>query len=351
MSSVIKLDFVSLFNIPVFALDGELTFSEINTPFSGLFGDVLGQHIGVFSDEFNQRKFERKTSSGQTYRFKASAADKRNTPYSIDLRRHEDQYIGFAVEAADAAKAEAMLASYSEMMEKQNRILKAEKNKSEKLLHGLLPAKTITELYTLSGETPKFCENTGLLMIALPDVPAQSERLVVEPFFAELNELVTCFDLLAETYDCQKLSATGEVYLVATAPQESSPCEILANFAADIVKLITLRESEIHLPCKIGLHIGEVMSGVVGKTQLSFNVFGKGINAVTEIANQAEPMQINCSEAIYQQGSSLRSFLHQIKAETNTAMRYRLDAEFMNNDADQLQEIMNRAKALRRSFQ
>ena len=355
MCSMLKTDFVSTFSLPLFSLDSELNFSEVNAAFLGIFGDVQGKHISDVSDEFNERKFIRKINAGQAYRFKIFAADDRKTPYSAELRQSQNLYIGFAVEAADAAKAEAMLASYSEMMEKQNRILKAEKTKSEKLLQALLPAETVEQLQSLSGAAPKTTEKAGLVMFALPHASHLSEGLDAQALFTELDELFTCFDLLSERYSCERLEVTGERYLAALPliSPDSSSCEALAHFALDVLEVIKLRHSQIHIPCRIGLHIGELMTGVVGKTQLSFTAIGTGITKVTELASHADDMQINCSEAVYRYSGPLMGFLHQHTAVDNAGRKtpvYRLNPDFGSRDIDQLQDCIIRAKTLRRSF-
>ena len=356
MCSMLKTDFVSVFSLPVFSLDDQLIFSEVNAAFSEIFGDIQGKHVSVVSDEFNQRKCARKINARQAYRFKIFTADKRKTPYSAELRFEGNQYVGFAVEAADAAKAEAMLASYSEIMEKQNRIAKAEKNNAKKLLRGLLPEKTINELQSISGTAPKTFETAGLLMLTLPHIPDLTDHLEAEDLFAELDELFTCFDLLVQAHSCERLEATADRYLAA-APlllPASSSCEILANLALDIVEVIKLRQSPILMPCKVGLHMGQLITGIVGKARLSLSAIGSGVSQVTDIAGQAEVMQVNCSEAVYQQGGPLKNFLHQHQAGHNAEDAknlYRLDPDFGIRDTDQLQDVILRAKTLRRSFQ
>ena len=71
------------------------------------------------------------------------------------------------------------------------------------------------------------------------------------------------------------------------------------------------------MPCKVGLHMGQLITGIVGKARLSLSAIGTGVSQVTDIAGQAEVMQVNCSEAVYQQGGPLKNFLHQHQAGHN----------------------------------
>ena len=368
MSKTLDIDFVSAFDIAVFSLDKNLVISEVNTSFTTKFGVVTGKSIADISDDFSEKKLARKTAARQVYKCKIATADSTKTPYSVAVKFFHDSYVGFAVEASDSAKAEAMLASYSEMMEKQNKILKAEKNQARSLLNSLLPLNIADELTSLTGSAPKKFENIGVFLVTLPGLNTLPHDFCEPAIFSELDVLFTCFDLLAERYECTPLSKAGTSYLAVNNLNENSAvpqdicCERLANFALDCIALITLRAltrkmPEIALSCKIGLHIGDMMIGIIGKTQLSFTAIGPGLSHAEEAAHLCELMQVGCSPAFYQH-SNLAPYIQiepcasQASAHQEVAsqkQRYILNPDFGNRDSSQLEEIILRAKTLKRS--
>ena len=125
MSSKSEPNFIDLFEIPTVRLDSTLNVVEANGWFNALFGDLAGKAVAEMSADFNERKFIRKTSSGQPYSCGLLSVGDRQVQYSLRLKPFADHFIGVAVDASASAKAEAMLASYSEMIEKQNREIKA----------------------------------------------------------------------------------------------------------------------------------------------------------------------------------------------------------------------------------
>ena len=125
MSSKPEPDLIDLFEIPAVHLDSTLNVVRVNGWFQSLFGDVTGRTVKEITTDFNERKFVRRTTSGQSYTCPLLSLGKRPIQYSLELKQHGERYIGVAADASAAARAEAMLASYSEMIEKQNREIKA----------------------------------------------------------------------------------------------------------------------------------------------------------------------------------------------------------------------------------
>ena len=118
-------DLITLFEIPAVYFDNELKIVAANGWFESLFDPTIGQSIAEISTDFNHRKFTRKLSAHQPYSCMLFSAGDREIRYSLELRRQDQHYIGVATDASAAARADAMLASYSEMIEKQNRQIKA----------------------------------------------------------------------------------------------------------------------------------------------------------------------------------------------------------------------------------
>lgn len=125
MSLKLDADLVDLFEIPFLHLDGALSILGVNAPFIALFGEVSGRMVSELSDDFSERKFTRRMSAGQPYSFRMLAPGQARSQYTVTLKPMEDQFIGFVTDSSNAAKSEAMLASYSALIEKQNREIKA----------------------------------------------------------------------------------------------------------------------------------------------------------------------------------------------------------------------------------
>lgn len=116
---------IDLFAIPVVHLDGELKIIQMNDHFRSLFGDHIGQSITHISHDFNERKFARRIAAEDSYQFVIVPEIEKRAQYTVTLKQAEDGFVGFASDTSSSAKAEAMLASYSDLIERQNREIKA----------------------------------------------------------------------------------------------------------------------------------------------------------------------------------------------------------------------------------
>ncbi len=125
MSSKPETDIIDLFEIPVVRLDGELHISGMNDRFRALFGAVEGQQLAGVSDDFNARKFARKIASGEPYKVTLVPPTMKRSQFALELRRDGNGFLGYAIDTSEVAKAEAMLASYSALIERQNKEIKA----------------------------------------------------------------------------------------------------------------------------------------------------------------------------------------------------------------------------------
>ena len=125
MLSKFDINLIELFEIPIVCLDSNLMIVALNEQFSALYGDVTGKNINELSEDFNDKKFARKTASGQAYSFILTSPNEQRSQFSVELKPYRDDFMGLVTNTSGSAKAEAMLASYSELIEKQNREIKA----------------------------------------------------------------------------------------------------------------------------------------------------------------------------------------------------------------------------------
>ena len=127
-------DLTSLFALPIIMLDEAMIICDANQPFTALFGAVIGQNLNDLTDDFNQRKCERRSGNGQAYHCRISVADKADLLYRLEIRKQNDHFVAIAFDASESARSDAMLASYSKMMENQLASLQRENKKLSNLL-------------------------------------------------------------------------------------------------------------------------------------------------------------------------------------------------------------------------
>ena len=119
------------------------------------------------STDFNERRFLRKMAQGQSYSCRLSSNRERPQPFWLEMIADGKGYIGFLTDASAIAKADAMMASYSDMIEKQNREIKRQSEQlaiwSKRIKQELEQAETVQELLV-----PNVIKQDGMESRCLP---------------------------------------------------------------------------------------------------------------------------------------------------------------------------------------
>jgi len=198
---------------------------------------------------------------------------------------------------------ESMIASYSKMVEQQNRSLKKEKERAEKLLLNLMPEAVYKELKTFGVTTPQRYDEASILMLDFVGFTQLSVEHDPTTIITELNDIFTAFDRIAEQQGCERIKTIGDAYVAVSGLPEPAPdhAECIARLAMMCVRYVKRRNQThtIQWHCRVGLAPGPVIGSVVGIQKYVYDIFGPGINLASRLEALAGPMEIFVSEEMY----------------------------------------------------
>lgn len=128
-----------------------------------------------------------------------------------------------------------------------------------------------------------------------------------------LNQVYTTFDILTDPKknpNVYKVETVGDKYMAVSGLPE--PCvdhaRCIAHLALDIMELsrtITLTpgcdllSGSREVRITIGIHSGEVVTGVIGKRMPRYCLFGQAVNLTSRTETTGCPARINVSETTY----------------------------------------------------
>ncbi len=183
------------------------------------------------------------------------------------------------------------------------RTLKAEQEKSEKLLLNILP-KPIADRLKIHKETiaDDFDEVT-VLFADLVKFTQMSAGISARALVDKLNEIFFAFDILTEVHGLEKIKTIGDAYmLVGGVPtQRPDHAEAVADIAIAMFKAIERinHQNASQLQIRIGIHTGPVVAGVIGKNKFNYDLWGDAVNVASRMESQGIPGKIQVSEATY----------------------------------------------------
>jgi adenylate cyclase len=190
---------------------------------------------------------------------------------------------------------------------KVNRLLDSQKAEIETLLSNILPMEVAKELQINGTATPRYYESVSVLFTDFKSFTTIADHMSPQQVVAELNTCFIAFDNIVEKYKLEKIKTIGDAYMCAGGIPTPYSDHLLnmIKAAREILDFIEKR-NEIRvnrglLPwdVRIGIHIGPVVAGVVGKKKYAYDIWGSTVNIASRMESNGEPGQINLSETTY----------------------------------------------------
>ena len=180
--------------------------------------------------------------------------------------------------------------------------LKREREKSEKLLLNILPVHIADRLK--NGETA-VSEHYGKVAILFADLVGFTEycsRNDSDRIVSVLNEIFFAFDSKAQELGLEKIKTIGDGYMVMGGGLSKPDANILKTIDLGDFMIRFLREfnakRSLDFSIRVGIHVGEVTAGVIGKTKFTFDIWGDTVNVASRMESTGVPMEIHISEAV-----------------------------------------------------
>ncbi len=195
---------------------------------------------------------------------------------------------------------ECMIASYSKMVERQKRSLEREKERAEKLLLNLMPRSVYEELKTFGVTTPQRYDQASILMLDFVGFTDMAVAHDPAGIVAELNDIFTAFDRIAEQFGCERIKTMGDAYMAVSGIPEGNPdhAHNIATVALMMIRYLK-RRNATHAQrwtCRIGINSGPVIGSIVGVQKYVYDIFGPGVNLAARMEALSDSMEITLCE-------------------------------------------------------
>lgn len=194
---------------------------------------------------------------------------------------------------------------YDEILQrkKAEEVLRAEQEKSERLLLNILP-QTIAE--RLKQGNSNIADGFAEVTILFADIVGFTEissRTSPEALVQLLNSIFSEFDRLSELYGLEKIKTIGDNYMVAGGLPV--PClnhaESIAEMALEMQQIIAKFSDASGAPLniRIGINSGPVVAGVIGTKKFIYDLWGDAVNTASRMESQGIPGKIQVSDSTY----------------------------------------------------
>ncbi len=188
-----------------------------------------------------------------------------------------------------------------------NKLLDKQKAEIENLVLNILPEEVALELRQNGSATPRYYESVSVMFTDFKGFTNLTDQMSPQEIVSELNTCFMAFDNLIEKYHLEKIKTIGDSYMCAggiPTPQKDH-CIRIMQAALEIQQYIqnfNLHRGKSGLPpweIRIGIHIGPVVAGVVGKKKYAYDIWGSTVNIASRMESSDEPGKICISSNAY----------------------------------------------------
>jgi class 3 adenylate cyclase len=221
-----------------------------------------------------------------------------------------------------------------------NRIIEEEKNRSDRLLHNILPEETALELKQNGKVQAKKFDSVTVLFTDFKGFTEFAKNLSPEELVNSVDYYFSKFDEIMEKYGMEKIKTIGDAYMAAGGlPFQTNDHPFKMILAAfEIVQFIEAskqnKEKDITaFDIRIGINTGPIVTGVVGIHKFAYDIWGDTVNVASRMETLSNPGRINISENTYELVKDV--FQCKYRGEIEVKNRGMMKMYFINGIKDQ----------------
>ena len=188
-------------------------------------------------------------------------------------------------------------------LDRANRLLQAEQDRSEHLLRNVLPGPIADRLKRGEEVIADGFPEVTVLFADLVDFTRRSDGSSPEQVVRVLDDLFSALDQLAERHGLEKIKTIGDAYMVVGGLPEPRP-----DHAQAVAEMALALRDEVprhrdpdgrRLAVRIGIDTGPVVAGVIGRDKFSYDLWGDTVNVASRMESLGAPGCIQVTERTF----------------------------------------------------
>jgi len=183
-----------------------------------------------------------------------------------------------------------------------------QKNEIEHLLLNVLPKEVAKELQLTGRATPRHYKSVSVMFTDFRGFTLLTDHMSPDELVAELDACFIVFDEIIKRHNLEKIKTIGDSYMCAGGIPLEDDMHVFKIVKAGLeIQEYIAKNNEERLEkglepwyLRIGIHVGPVVAGVVGKMKYAYDIWGSTVNIASRMESNGEPGKVNISSATYE---------------------------------------------------
>ncbi len=166
------------------------------------------------------------------------------------------------------------------------------------LVRAIFPPAVVAEWEQTGTIRPRRHERVGVLFLDIVGFTELSERFHDRPEHVVrlLQQQVEKFETTVARHGVQKVKTIGDGFLGLAGLPEPDPNPALTLLKCGLDLIADAADHPAGWRVRVGVHVGPVVSGILGKTQFSFDVWGHTVNMANRVEGHGLPGRVTLSD-------------------------------------------------------
>ena len=177
--------------------------------------------------------------------------------------------------------------------------IQAEKARVNDLLHSVLPRSVVSELKSSGRLVPRRHDEVAVLFCDIVGFTEYCDRNSPEAVVSGLEELVEAFEGIVERHGLEKIKTIGDAFMATAGLLRYVENPALAAAECGLGMVEAAKAHKAGWQVRVGVHMGPVVAGVLGKKSFVFDLWGDTVNVAARVAAEAEPGAVVVTGALW----------------------------------------------------
>ena len=179
--------------------------------------------------------------------------------------------------------------------------LQRERDKADRLLLNILPPVIADRLKQEENPIVDRFPSVAILFADIVGFTTMAEQMSPGELVSLLDDVFSEIDALVKKHGLEKIKTIGDCYMAVSGLPEPRP-EYLAGMAEAALELrdsLAALSERYRTPIsmRIGIHVGEVVAGVIGRSKFAYDLWGTAVNLASRLETHGQAGKIHVSDS------------------------------------------------------